>query len=83
MQGAKPLAGGAGVFSGIGFLEAGSRGLAPGGVSGVSPESLSLRPRRGRTKKPTLERCRGPPLPGFKGCLLGFPFSQKGSLKMH
>src|SRR2546429_9603374 len=26
---------------------------------------------------------RGPPLPGFKGRPLGFPFSQKGLLKMH
>ena len=28
-------------LSGIGFLEAGSRGKAPGGVSGVSPDFLS------------------------------------------
>src|SRR3989440_6752311 len=29
------------LLSGIGFLEAGSRGKAPGGVSGVSPDFLS------------------------------------------
>jgi hypothetical protein len=44
----------------VGFLKAGSRGKAPGGVSGVSPESLSpFAPEGGALKNIHLRGCRG------------------------
>ena len=53
------LLGWGGELTSRGFLKAGSRGAAPGGVSGVPPDSLPpLAPEGGRTKKPLLERSR-------------------------
>src|SRR2546421_9598278 len=41
-------------FTGVGFLEAGCRGAAPDGVSGVSPDFLPpSAPEGGVPKKPT------------------------------
>src|SRR2546421_10687412 len=40
VQRTQSFAGGLGCLSSIGFLKAGSRGAAPGGVSGVSPDFL-------------------------------------------
>src|SRR3989440_6989493 len=64
VQRTQSFAGGLGCLSSRGFLKAGSRGAAPGGVSGVSPDFLPpLAPEGGVPKNLSLKDLYPPPKP--------------------